>query len=229
MSTELDSIDLVDIHPEALLAVAVNLQSGEFAFTNGDSLRQNWESSKAQRLSPWSQLPLRPGQIQVFCPDGKRLIVKFHSELRLLGDEVKPAAKPTNQGGKMPVKKLPPKKGAVPPKAAASAAAPKPAAAPAAAAKPVKPVAASKAAAAKPPKPAKPEGNYAWLMHRLKAQVVEHLTNPTNRSAIREGLKKLDDLNSVKTFIAGTDVGADAFDTFLNDVFFAHKITRKDA
>lgn len=58
----------------------------EFGFTTGDALRQNWESSKVQRVGHYFNAdPI--GCNRVHCPDGSSLFIRFNSLKFQLLDE----------------------------------------------------------------------------------------------------------------------------------------------
>lgn len=226
---------LDELDPRAQLTVITDAKACESAFTTGDGLRQNWEDTRLQRVH---QLQTPPSVTDGFpwhrclCPDGSTLFIKFLSlEFRLLGDPLNQPASDTNMPDpKKTSKKTPPPRKPVTKAPPVKAPAAKPVAAPKAAAPtkaPVlKPVAAPKTSTTtKPVKAPKPEGNYKWLLHRLKAQVTAALSTGENRGVIREGLKTADKFTTIRAFLVRAGIGAEKFDEFL-DVFFNASINR---
>jgi hypothetical protein len=200
------------------LRVAVDLQRGEFTFTNGNQLRRNWESTRLQRISPWSVAEIKPEYIQILCPDGTKLIAVFHSDLQRIsvnGNQNLAAMKEQTMPTKKPVP--PPKKGKFKPTE-------KPVEAPVGS-EPA-PVAAPKSKAVKPPKVEKPKGNYKWLLHRLKNQILDAVTNDANRGVIRDGLKSIENGRDVKNFLVRSGVSEEQIDVFLWETFVEATINR---
>lgn len=221
---------LEDLDPRSTVAVISDAKACESIFSSGEGIRQHWEDGRVQRVhqldTPLAVNPNEPWY-RCGCPDGSTIFIKFLSlEFRLLDDAT--PTKPTIETNMADLKKKtpPPRKGATPKPAPKKAAAPsktKPAPAPKAA---TKPVAAPKTnTVTKPVKPPKPEGNYKWLLHRLKAQVTAALSTGDNRGVIREGLKTADKFTDIRAFLERAGVDAPKFDAFL-DVFFNASINR---
>ncbi len=141
---------LDQLDPRARLWVVTDIKNSESAFTDGASLRQQWESSRIQHVyetptpvsvneNPW---------LRCSCPNGTTIFIKFMGdEFRLL-DASSPTSPDSDNSNMQPKKKTPPpRKGAAPKSAApvASSTETKPAAPTA----PVAPVAAPKGKSAK--------------------------------------------------------------------------------
>lgn len=231
--------DLAALDPRAQVAVITDAKACESIFTSGNGIRQHWEDGRIQRVhqlnTPPSANPEFPWH-RCLCPDGSTIFIKFLSlETRLLdGHQLnQPQSEPDmpeqsktkkkSPPPRKPVTKAPPAK--APAKPAAKTPPPaKPVAAPKAATP--KPVAAPKTSTTtKPVKAPKPEGNYKWLLHRLKAQVTAALSTGDNRGVIREGLKTANKFTEIRAFLTRAGVTEGKFDEFL-DVFFNASINR---
>jgi len=208
-------ISLDQVHPAAILRVATDIQRETFGLTTGGGIRQCWESSRIQRIKPWSTLTVPEHLTPILCPDGSKILIKFHSELQLLGQE--PPTQAVRKKVIMPSKPAPPKK-PVPAKKLAPAVKPE---------GEVKPVAAPKAAKVRPPKPEKPPGNYKWMLHRYKSQVLS-IVDDAQRSVIRDGLKIIDSGAEVKAFLVRSGISEERLDTFFWGTFIEATINRPD-
>lgn len=218
-------MNLEELHPEALLRVATDIQRGAFTFATGNQLRRNWESSKIQRISPHSLLRIPAHYRTITCPDHSKLVVAFHSEVELLGDDNNQqpvqSKKKTMTAVTTPKKPAPPaRKAAAPPKKSEVKAPTKPAA-----------VAAPKAAKVKPPKPPKPEGNFKWLLNRVKSQLVRPdatVVPDASRGLVRDGMKNINGGRELKDFILRSGITEEALDKFIWEDLFETSIHRKE-